>query len=478
MNIITIGRGPNNRIIINNPHVSSNHAELQIDDYGNLTLNDISRHGTLVNGRKIHKTSVTVNRGDKILFADIVSLDWNQIPTAQSNNNNFKHNISIGTNADNKIQIYNEQVSRYHAIVKIDKKGQLFINDQSSNGTFVNGNRISKYVDFPVNRGDKVSFANVQELDWNRIPKSSLNPTYLILSLLLVLAAGTGIFYQKAIKELLFRNDVSRKYENSIGLIYNSYYLAYIDHGDTLYYIGEDFKFADLRKDPYSKNSLKPFEITGSGFYVSDDGKIITNKHVAAPWESDLAIDKEKIEQVINIVRASHGEYSVNSKVVGVVVKTGIFPNNSKLEKDDVFKNMLPCNLVKLADEKEVDLALIQLTSQKLPALSRPVTDIITRKEEITLDDDISIFGYPFGFNLALKNNEGKIKATFDHGKISKISDKYEIQYNAPSFHGASGSPVFNKDGKLIAVNYAGIEKSQGYNFGIIATHIKKLLED
>lgn len=61
--------------------------------------------------------------------------------------------------------------------------------------------------------------------------------------------------------------------------------------------------------------------------------------------------------------------------------------------------------------------------------------------------------------------------------QIGKISDKYEIQYNAPSFHGASGSPVFNQKGQLIAVNYAGMEKAQGYNFGIIATHINKLLD-
>lgn len=473
MTIITIGRSSNNRIIINNPHVSSNHAELRIDDFGTITLTDRSQNGTTVNGRSIHNSSTSVNRGDTVLFANSIPLDWNQVPISSMNNGNFKHVITIGKNTDNVIQFYNDNISRYHATIKIDKKGQVFVNDQSSNGTFVNGSRVSKYTDFPIKRGDKVSFSNVQDLDWKQIPKQGIKPIYYILPICLTILLATGYYF----KDYFVKTDVSKKYENSIGLIYNSYYLAYIDNKDTLYFIGAN-GVADMVNNPSSKESLKPIEITGSGFYVSEDGKIITNKHVASPWESDLAIDKEEIEKRINMIRAMNGEFSVNSKVVGVIAKLGIFPNGSPLDKSDPFKNMLSCKLVKLASEKELDLAIIQLNTKKTPINCTPVTDIIDQKERISLDDEISVFGYPFGLDLALKNSESKIKATFDHGKISKISDKFEIQYNAPSFHGASGSPVFNQKGELIAVNYAGIEKAQGYNFGIIATHIKKLLDE
>ncbi|WP_052354272.1 FHA domain-containing protein [Flectobacillus major] len=470
MILITIGRGSNNQIIINNAHVSGNHAELSIDDFGNITLTDRSQNGTTVNGRNIHNTSTSVKRGDRILFANIIHLDWNQVPISLVNNGNFKHIITVGKNTDNIIQVYNDNISRYHATIKIDKKGNVFINDQSSNGTFVNGSRVSKYTDFPVKRGDKVSFANVQDLDWKQIPKSSISPIYYILPICLAILSGVTYY------EYFVKTDVSKKYENSIGLIYNSYYLAYIDDKDTLYYIGAD-DVVDMKNNPKSKESLRPIEITGSGFYVSEDGNIITNKHVVSPWDSELAIDKEEIEKRINIIRAMKGEASKNSHVEGVIVKLGIFPNGSSLNKSDPLKNMLPCKLVKLASEKELDLALIQLDTKKTPSNCTPVTDIIKGKEQISLDDEVSIFGYPFGLDLALKNSESRIKASFDHGKISKISDKYEIQYNAPSFHGASGSPVFNQKGQLIAVNYAGMEKAQGYNFGIIATHINKLLD-
>jgi pSer/pThr/pTyr-binding forkhead associated (FHA) protein len=475
MNIITIGRNQNNRIVINNQKVSGNHAEIQIDDFGNYTLIDSSMNGTIVNGRKIHHSSTTIHRGDSVIFGNVVPLDWNQIPTVQNDSHNFKHNITIGTNPDNTIQVYNDKVSRYHAKIKIDNKGRIFLNDQSSNGTFVNGSRISKNTDFPIKRGDRVSFANVQELDWSKIPKAGLKPIYLIIPIFLALV-GLGIYCKDEIKKILFPPEISEKYKNSIGLIYNSYYLAYVDNKDTLLYIG-----ANGIANPSRKNTIRPFEITGSGFYISDDGKIVTNKHVAVPWESNLAIDKEKLEQATRLLGAELGqslESIVRSGIKGVPVRMGIFPNGSTIDNKDFFKNMLICNTLKWAKDERVDLAIIQLNSKKITPIVMPITDIISNKDDIKLDEEIRIFGYPFGFDLAMKNQENKVMASFNQGRISKISDKYEVQYDASSFHGASGSPVFNKKGQLIAVNYAGIEKSQGYNFGIIATHIQRLMEE
>ena len=482
MTIISIGRDPSNTIVLDNPHVSSFHAELSIDNNGVITLTDKSLNGTIVNQTKFHKKSTQISRGASVLFANTVPLDWNKVPTPQ-NTHGFKHVITIGTNPDNTITYYNNTVSRYHATIKIDKKGKIFINDQSLNGTQVNGNRIAKFTDFPITRKDRISFANEQVLDWTQIPKTGINPAYFIPAAIILLLFGAFYIippkFKNEIFEVFMPPNVATKYQNSVGLIYHSFYLAYIDNGDTLYYIGADNKVVDFKNHPEDLVTLKPLESTGSGFYVSDNGEIITNKHVACPWESGLAIDKDEIEKRINIVRAViNHEYSVKSNTVGITVKLGFFPNGSLLDKNDPYKNMLPCKLLNLASEKEVDLALIQLVSKKTPSESVPVTNIVSQDDDISLDDEVSIFGFPFGFDLALKNNESKVKATFDHGKVSKISDKYEIQYNAPSFHGASGSPVFNKEGKLIAVNYAGMEKAQGYNFGIIASHIHKLLNE
>jgi uncharacterized membrane protein YhaH (DUF805 family) len=77
MAIITIGRDPNNQIVINDPHISGSHANVQIDPYGNMTLTDHSSNGTFVNGQLIHNSSTKLQKGDTVLFANIVPLDWN-----------------------------------------------------------------------------------------------------------------------------------------------------------------------------------------------------------------------------------------------------------------------------------------------------------------------------------------------------------------------------------------------------------------
>lgn len=51
------------------------------------------------------------------------------------------------------------------------------------------------------------------------------------------------------------------------------------------------------------------------------------------------------------------------------------------------------------------------------------------------------------------------------------------LAYNVTSTHGASASTVFNQCGQLIAVNYAGYDEAQGYNFGIVAKQAMALIE-
>jgi pSer/pThr/pTyr-binding forkhead associated (FHA) protein len=64
-------------------------------------------------------------------------------------------------------------VSRVHAVLKVEPNGKMYIKDQSMNGTYINGMRVTANVEIPVSRKDVISFANVMDLDWTIIP----NPT-------------------------------------------------------------------------------------------------------------------------------------------------------------------------------------------------------------------------------------------------------------------------------------------------------------
>ena len=86
------------------------------------------------------------------------------------------------------------------------------------------------------------------------------------------------------------------------------------------------------------------------------------------------------------------------------------------------------------------------------------------------------MIGFNRGPNLAL-TNEG-IKAQITQGNISQNTDSIKIMYSIPALQGSSGSPVVNQYGELVAVNFAGISTTQGFNYGIKAERLKEILND
>jgi S1-C subfamily serine protease len=286
-------------------------------------------------------------------------------------------------------------------------------------------------------------------------------------------------------------------------------------------------------------NSLEEKTISGTGFFVTDDGKIVTNHHVAEPWKyteientdfSELknhiasilpdSIDKKDYKMYLeshwneyyddeeytiadtseeeNATAANVDSTSVDSEVNDLITENKseekaitsqitytnlddieIVPNTVEISvalhssKDD----WLQCKVYKIADGDEVDVAVLQLNSETLPG---SVSDIIDLDSAIKDDASIKpgsnaiLIGYPMGLQLA--NTRRGIKVQVYEGQINKESDGVSLQYNVTSTHGASGSPVFNECGQLIAVNYAGYDQAQGYNFGIVAKHAMALL--
>jgi hypothetical protein len=80
MEKITIGRAPECDLNIPEsfPSVSNEHADLHLID-GSLTFFDHSSNGTMINGKKVHKTSVSIKRGDKIVLGGSYELKWPEI---------------------------------------------------------------------------------------------------------------------------------------------------------------------------------------------------------------------------------------------------------------------------------------------------------------------------------------------------------------------------------------------------------------
>jgi len=88
-----------------------------------------------------------------------------------------------------------QKASRLHAILKVMSNGKIFITDCSSNGTSVNGVKIAPNIDYPVKRGDVISFANVTELNWESIPKPRRKKLLYLVAAVLVLGTGLAVFF-------------------------------------------------------------------------------------------------------------------------------------------------------------------------------------------------------------------------------------------------------------------------------------------
>ena len=80
--------------------------------------------------------------------------------------------LTIGRDASNNIVLSDEKVSRNHAHLIITGEGQIIVRDlKSTNGTFVNGNKITEIY---LKSSDILKCANVY-VDWEKY----FNPTML-----------------------------------------------------------------------------------------------------------------------------------------------------------------------------------------------------------------------------------------------------------------------------------------------------------
>lgn len=85
--------------------------------------------------------------------------------------------ITIGTKSNNRLVLDKtkdprfQYISGYHAELLLMQDGSIYLTDKSSmNSTKVNGKRVEPEVEVSVRRGDRITLADVYELDWNAIP--------------------------------------------------------------------------------------------------------------------------------------------------------------------------------------------------------------------------------------------------------------------------------------------------------------------
>jgi S1-C subfamily serine protease/DNA-binding NarL/FixJ family response regulator len=211
------------------------------------------------------------------------------------------------------------------------------------------------------------------------------------------------------------------------------------------------------------------FDFFGTGFLIDSEGRLLTNHHVAEPWSSD-----EKLKELVD-----HGAEGF------VASYTAYFPGISQ---------GIEAKLDRISTQ--ADLATLKLQS---PAPSHAaLLKLDNRSEASVTGDPVVLIGYPTGIEgiLARAGNDitrkiaensqdvtqivsqlaaqDLIRPTTTQGHIGDVL-KDKIVYDAATTVGGSGGPLFNRDGKVIGVNFAILKDFGGSNLAVPVRYADEL---
>lgn len=318
------------------------------------------------------------------------------------------------------------------------------------------------------------------------------------------------------------------EYGSGVVMVVNQYYYKLtLPTGKEWYFTGFD-KDGEMENFTFDQQEIVKNRavLTGTGFFVSADGKILTNRHVATPsidfadakhsvrnvfqsfkqmireemrqmsnsydelesqksdcygydYYGEMTVDQEKLDEITTQQHQLSEAYNADAEIWNQIDNIDV--NDIKIEPVyDVYvaynntfvtkmTDLVPCVVTSVSKDAEVDLAMLQLKDKKTTD-GKTVFEASDDDSELKPGEQLYMIGFNAGFSLS--NTSQGIKAQITGGNISQVSDNNKIMYTIPALPGSSGSPVLDEYGKLVAVNFAGISTTQSFNYGI---HLKKV---
>ena len=212
-------------------------------------------------------------------------------------------------------------------------------------------------------------------------------------------------------------------------------------------------------------------DVFGTGFLVRKDGRLLTNHHVAEPWWGNDEL-KKLIENGASAYALSYTAYFPGS-IRGISAKV-----------DHI--------------STQADVASLRL--DEAAPVSAAVLDLDDRSDASVSGEPVVLIGYPTGIDGILARagpdvaeriagdvtgvsqivsklaTEKLIRPTTTQGHIGDVL-KDKIVYDAATTSGGSGGPLFDRDGKVIGVNFAILNGFGGSNLAVPVRYANELLK-
>ena len=512
MRLLKIGSHPDCDIVLNSRKVSALHAEITLLDSGNILLEDKgSTNGTFVNNQPMQPGAmVPIKRGDLVRFAD-TELQWANIPVLM-NTGEYKAIYGIGSNLRyNQIQVQGNTVSRFHATLKIDKKGRAFIEDHSMNGTTVNGKRITAHQDYRIKRSDDVVVGGVP-VDLSKYLKNDLGTTILKIAGAVAAVAAVVLLaiWIPKINGGSGTNADIKTLMKATPCVIGAYYVEVTikDNPINLVWPGifpDKWQFGyDYSSGQWDRESTTPCMYYGTAFFISEYGELGTNRHIAVPWE--YLTDEQKLVikyQMREIVESVVGPYRIEQQMRDLLRNLGyyddeyddnefwniIFAELDKCERvisgkfeylgvllpGNTFTtgaDLLACQVVAESGDPNKDVAMLRLNNPETPARiakqknGRPGYYLIKNarldEKKLQISEPLQTVGYPAGLLIGMNMGNGEeLNPTHHNATMSRKPDENRFQMQTIAMGGQSGSPVMDAKRNLVGVLCSGYNNNE-----------------
>jgi hypothetical protein len=202
---------------------------------------------------------------------------------------------------------------------------------------------------------------------------------------------------------------------------------------------------------------------------------------------------EQSYNETTNILEGLNGIDPSSLKIIPVC-KIGLAYNNTYVTSEEDFFGSNSCVVTKVSEKDDVDLAQIQLKNQTTPEKAY-IFDVLGEKEQektiferindfmsknkdegqLKIDQQLYMIGYNAG--LILGTTKQGIKVQMTSGKLTQLPDGQRLLYSIPAVQGSSGSPILDASGNLVGVNFAKLNGTDNFNFGIPLDKVRQFVK-
>jgi len=172
--------------------------------------------------------------------------------------------------------------------------------------------------------------------------------------------------------------------------------------------------------------------VMGTGFVITPSGYLLTSRHVVQSAER------------------------TGTRIVEVVMADSRTP--------------LAADVVAVSSAADEDVAVLRIRNYRGPA----VRQIDWQGRGVSQGAPAALIGFPRGSELAF-DSTGYVRTTMFAGIIAKATAQ-SIQFGGITVRGSSGSPIFNAEGRVIAIHFGGLSDGPVLGFAVPMNRVRRWL--